>query len=105
MRMLQWDRLALWGGFHEFSSFGLFQKRKTGHILSASLQASASCSLVFYCDASRHGLGAFMKGALGTLWSHAPLPLEWILCKLCFAPDVVSFPELLCLIIRLFGSG
>ena len=40
-------------------------------IVTPPMVVESSCSLVFYCDASRHGLGAFMEGAPGTF---GPMP-------------------------------
>ena len=45
------------------------------------------CSLMFYCDASRDGLGAFRKGAPGTLWAYAPLPSNITLRQRCVDVD------------------
>jgi hypothetical protein len=40
-------------------------------IVTPPMVVESSCSLVFYCVASRHGLGAFMEGAPGTF---GPMP-------------------------------
>ena len=56
-------------------------------IVNPVVAIESLCSLVFYCDASRHGLGAFRKGDPGTLWAYAPLPSNITLRQRCADMD------------------